>query len=82
VATRIASTVVRPVETALKAMAVNKSAFTKADLEAYRMPLPNAVPLTAMLNYYRNVWQQRLLSFDWSVLEVPTLMIWERMSAW
>jgi pimeloyl-ACP methyl ester carboxylesterase len=64
------------IETAFKGMAVNKSAFTKADIEAYKDAAAKRGALTAMLNYYRNVWQQRLLSFDWSVLEVPTLMIW------
>ena len=64
------------IENALKGMAVNKSAFTKADLEAYKDAAAKRGALTAMLKYYRNVLQQRLLSFDWSVLEVPTLMIW------
>lgn len=64
------------IETAFKGMAVNKSAFTKADLEAYKDAAAKRGALSAMLNYYRNVWQQRLLSFDWSVLAVPTLIIW------
>ena len=29
-----------------------------------------------MLNYYRNIFQQRMLNPSWGVLEVPTLMIW------
>ena len=29
-----------------------------------------------MLNYYRNIFQQRMLNESWGVLEVPTLMIW------
>jgi epoxide hydrolase 4 len=29
-----------------------------------------------MLNYYRNIFQQRSLNKNWSILEVPTLMIW------
>jgi len=45
-------------------MAVNNSAFTKADLEAYKDAAAKRGALTAMLNYYRNVWQQRLLSYD------------------
>jgi len=35
-------------------MAVNNSAFTKADLEAYKDACQNGA-LTAMLNYYRNL---------------------------
>jgi pimeloyl-ACP methyl ester carboxylesterase len=32
--------------------------------------------LTAMLNYYRNAFEQGLFKPSWGVLEVPTLMIW------
>jgi len=54
------------IETAFKGMAVN-SAFTRQILRLIKMLLRKRGALTAMLNYYRNVWQQRLLS--WSVLE-------------
>ncbi len=64
------------IETAFTSMAVDKSAFTKADLEAYKNAAAKRGALTAMLNYYRNFLQQKMLSQDWSVLEVPTLMIW------
>ncbi|MBV9390137.1 MAG: alpha/beta hydrolase [Chroococcidiopsidaceae cyanobacterium CP_BM_ER_R8_30] len=64
------------IEKAFTGMAVDKSAFTQADLEAYKDAAAKRGALTAMLNYYRNVIQQRLLSEDWSILEVPTLMIW------
>ena len=64
------------IETAFTNMAVDKSAFTKADLEAYKNAAAKRGALTAMLNYYRNFFQQRMLSQDWSVLGVPTLMIW------
>jgi pimeloyl-ACP methyl ester carboxylesterase len=64
------------IETAFTSMAVDKTAFTKADLEAYKDAAAKRGALSAMLNYYRNIFQQRLLSDDWSVLEVPTLMIW------
>ncbi len=66
----------QPVTTALTGMAVNKQAFTQADLEAYKDAAAKRGALTATLNYYRNIFQQRMLSHDWSVLEVPTLMIW------
>lgn len=64
------------IETAFKGMAVDKSAFTQADLDAYKDAAAKRGALTAALNYYRNVGQQGLLSEDWGVLEVPTLMIW------
>ncbi|MBW4575926.1 MAG: alpha/beta hydrolase [Aphanothece sp. CMT-3BRIN-NPC111] len=66
----------RTIETALTGMAVNKSAFTQADLEAYKNAAAKHGALTGMLNYYRNIFQQRLINQDWSILEVPTLMIW------
>ena len=64
------------IETAFKGMAVNKTAFTQADIDAYKDAAAKRGALTAMLNYYRNFTQQKVLSEDWSVLEVPTLMIW------
>ena len=66
----------QPIESAFKGMAVNKSAFTQADIEAYKNAAAKRGALTATLNYYRNVWQQGLLSHNWGILEVPTLMIW------
>ncbi|MEH2012972.1 alpha/beta fold hydrolase [Nostoc sp.] len=64
------------IETAFKGTAVNKSAFTKADIDAYKNAAAKRGALTAMLNYYRNIFQQRMLNPSWGVLEVPTLMIW------
>jgi pimeloyl-ACP methyl ester carboxylesterase len=63
------------IESALKGMAINKSTFSQADIEIYKDAASKRGALTAMLNYYRNAfssfWQQK-----WSLLEVPTLMIW------
>jgi pimeloyl-ACP methyl ester carboxylesterase len=39
---------------AFTAMAINKSAFTPADIEAYKNAASRRGALTAMLNYYRN----------------------------
>lgn len=64
------------IETAITGMAVDKNAFTKADLDAYKQAAAKPGALTASLNYYRNLFQQRMLSQDWSILQVPTLMIW------
>ena len=63
-------------ENAFKGMAVNKSAFTNEDIAAYKNAAAKRGALTAMLNYYRNIFQQRMFKSDWRVLEVPTLMIW------
>ena len=63
------------IESAFKGMAVNKSAFTQADIEAYKDAASRPDALTAMLNYYRNAFSTMGLR-DWSVLQVPTLMIW------
>ena len=64
------------IDTAFTAELVNKNALTKADIEAYKNAASKRGALTAMLNYYRNITHQRMLSSDWSILEVPTLMIW------
>lgn len=63
-------------ENAFKGMAVNKSAFTPADIDAYKDAAAKRGALTAALNYYRNVGQQGILNDNWGILEVPTLMIW------
>lgn len=59
----------------LTEMAVDKSTFTPADIEAYKDAAARRGALTAMLNYYRNI-ANGLLQKDWGVLSVPTLMIW------
>ena len=64
-------------EQAFKGMAKNKNAFTAADIEAYKNAFAKPGALTAAINYYRNVLQLgSSLQSSWSVLEVPTLMIW------
>ncbi|HEY9892351.1 MAG TPA: alpha/beta hydrolase [Candidatus Sericytochromatia bacterium] len=63
------------IESAFKGMAVNKSAITKADIEAYKNAASRRGALTAMLNYYRNAFTT-FFRQDWTLLEVPTLMIW------
>ncbi|MBF2066133.1 MAG: alpha/beta hydrolase [Calothrix sp. C42_A2020_038] len=64
------------IETAFKGMAVDKSAFTQADIEAYKDAAAKRGALTAMVNYYRNIFQPQFFNPNQSVLEVPTLMIW------
>lgn len=63
-------------ETAFKGMAVDKTAFTQADIDAYKDAAAKPGALRAMLNYYRNVFRHGLLNRSWGVLDVPTLMIW------
>jgi len=55
-------------------MAINKTAFTTADIEAYKDAAARRGALTAMINYYRNALLGKRQ--EWSFLQVPTLMIW------
>jgi pimeloyl-ACP methyl ester carboxylesterase len=62
-------------------MAVDKTAFTQADLDAYRDAAAKPGALTAIINYYRNSFQKlfrnpQTTQKRWEVLEMPTLMIW------
>ncbi len=62
-------------------MAVDKTAFTEADLNAYRDAAAKPGALTAMLNYYRCNFPSLLTLFNgeqqkWHYLDVPTLTIW------
>lgn len=65
-----------PIEAAFKGMAVDKNAFSQADIDAYKNAAAKPGALTAMLNYYRNIFDQKLLQENWGILQVPTLMIW------
>ncbi len=66
----------QPLEVAFKGMAVNKSTFTQADIDAYKDAAAKRGALTAMVNYYRNIFQPQFFNKTWGILEVPTLMIW------
>jgi len=66
----------QPLDAAFKGMAVHKEAFTVVDIQAYKQAAAKPGALTAMLNYYRNAFEQGLFKPSWGVLEVPTLMIW------
>ena len=58
--------------------AIDKTAFSPTDLEAYKDAAAKRGALTAMLNYYRNAFQDLLndKQQEWDVLNIPTLMIW------
>lgn len=67
----------RLLESAFTGMAIDKTAFSRADLEAYKDAAARRGALTTMLNYYRaNFIQSELVSREWGMLDVPTLMIW------
>ncbi len=58
-------------------MAVDKSAFSTEDIQAYKDAAAQPGALTAMINYYRNIFNNRLKKdLVNSQLEIPTLMIW------
>ena len=63
-------------EKILQGTAVNKNAFTQADLNAYKDAAAKRGAIAAMLNYYRNSLQQFMPNQNWGILHVPTLMIW------
>ncbi len=62
--------------------AVNPEAFTEADLDRLVAAAAKPGALTAMLNYYRNIFQSEgFLNKQWGELAVPTLMIWGEKDA-
>ena len=62
---------------AFSELAIDKTAFTEDDISAYRDAAAKPGAITAMLNYYRNIFSgSRGSERSWSVLPMPTLMIW------
>jgi pimeloyl-ACP methyl ester carboxylesterase len=57
-------------------IAVNKNAFTPADLQVYKNAAAKPGALTAMINYIRNLFPRFLSRKKKGVLSVPTLIIW------
>ncbi|MFW6357739.1 MAG: alpha/beta fold hydrolase [Chroococcales cyanobacterium] len=66
------------IATIFQGMAVDKMAFSPEDIEVYKSAAAKRGALTAMLNYYRNIFNQSFLfqSKQWEALTIPTLMIW------
>ncbi|MEJ1932058.1 alpha/beta hydrolase [Nostoc sp. NIES-2111] len=60
----------------IQGTAFNKDAFNQQDLDFYQKAAAKPGALTAMLNYYRNVFSNSLFNRTWGILDVPTLMIW------
>ncbi|MEO1094341.1 MAG: alpha/beta hydrolase [Cyanobacteria bacterium J06638_28] len=61
---------------AFESMAFAPNAIQDTDIQAYKTAAAKPGALTAALNYYRNLLNPRLWQQEWSILEVPTLMIW------
>jgi epoxide hydrolase 4 len=55
---------------------VAQTAFSTDDINAYKNAATKPGALTAMLNYYRNIFKQGLFQQNWEPIEVSTLMIW------
>ncbi|MEM7590732.1 MAG: alpha/beta hydrolase [Cyanobacteria bacterium P01_A01_bin.83] len=66
------------IKEAFSGMAIDKTAFSDGDLNAYRDAAAKPGALTAMINYYRGIFSKLFEGGQqqWSVLEVPTLTIW------
>lgn len=62
---------------AFKGMAIDKSIFNKEDIDAYKDAAAKRGALTAMVNYYRNIFQGLFQDSTKEMeLEIPALMIW------
>ncbi|WP_019500566.1 alpha/beta fold hydrolase [Pseudanabaena sp. PCC 6802] len=67
----------RAIAAAFTEWAIDKSAFTAEDIAAFKDAASRRGALTAMLNYYRNIFQSGAIgSRTWSAIKIPTLMIW------
>lgn len=66
------------IKNAFSRMAIDKTAFSKEDLNAYRDAAAEPGALTAMINYYRSIFPSLFASKQqvWTVLDIPTLTIW------
>ncbi|ACK66597.1 alpha/beta hydrolase fold protein [Rippkaea orientalis PCC 8801] len=66
------------IATMFRKTCVDKSAFSDEDLEKYKQSAAQPGALTAMLNYYRNIFKSLFTppKQQWKVLAMPILMIW------
>ncbi|WP_088241094.1 alpha/beta fold hydrolase [Calothrix rhizosoleniae] len=64
------------VEKVFKGMAIDKTAFTSEDISIFKKAVAQPGALTAMLNYYRNIFKSKRSTKNWQKLDMPTLMIW------
>jgi epoxide hydrolase 4 len=56
--------------------AINPETFPPEVVEIYRQAAAKPGAITAMLNYYRNLFQSSLSQQNWGVIQTQTLMIW------
>lgn len=56
--------------------ATNKNAFTPQDLRVYKDAAAKPGALTAMINYYRCNLENPSTQTEWTVIDVPTMLIW------
>jgi epoxide hydrolase 4 len=66
----------RKLEEILTRTAINPETFPPEVVEIYRQAAAKPGAITAMLNYYRNLFQGSLLQQNWDVIQPQTLMIW------
>lgn len=64
------------IATMLQQTSVDETTFTEADLNAYKEAAAKPGALTAMINYYRNIFEFVDGPSTWKQLTLPTLMIW------
>lgn len=65
------------IKEAFTGMAIDKTAFSPADLKAYRDAAAKPGALTAMINYYRGIFGSLFNQPQgWEILDIPTLTIW------
>ena len=65
------------IENAFLGMAIDKTAFSQEDIDAYKDAAAKRGALTATINYYRAVFQSLLSDrTQWRTLDIPTLTIW------
>jgi pimeloyl-ACP methyl ester carboxylesterase len=64
------------IEQIFRGMAIDKTAFSDADLREYKAAAAQPGALTAMVNYYRALGLDRPLQRPWGILDRPTLLIW------
>ncbi len=66
----------RMIEKTFKGTAIDKSSFTEEDIRAFKDAVSKPGALTAMLNYYRNIFNHKMLRKNCDIINIPTLMIW------
>ena len=65
------------IENAFLGMAIDKTAFSQEDLDAYKDAAAKRGALTASINYYRAIFQSLFSDrTEWGILDIPTLTIW------